>query len=94
MPKTTSVATKRAGRKRTDGPSDAAETKTTFDRKESGPKYAAKVHRSTTGGARQGRPILKRKLDLLYFIFFLVHVPVMLGELLDLVVFEYLLVEL
>lgn len=88
MPKTTSAAAKRAGRKRTDGAAAAAAA-AVADRKESGSKAVAEVKRSTRG-ARKRRPILERKLDLLYFIFFMVHVPVMLGELLNLIVFSFL----
>lgn len=69
MPKTTSAAAKRAGRKK------------------SWPKPVAEVERSPKQGAKGRRSILKRKLDLLYLVFFVVHVPVMLGELLDLIVF-------
>lgn len=88
MPKLTSASAKRAGRKRTDG-AGAAAAATAADRKESGSKAVAEVKRSTRG-ARKRRPILERKLDLLYLIFFMVHVPVMLGELLNLIVFSLL----
>lgn len=81
MSKKTSATAKRARRKLTDGTGAAAETKTTSERKES------VSNGSTRGRARKRRPISKRKLDLLYFIFFVIHLPVMLGELLDPIAF-------
>lgn len=85
MPKKTSATAKRAPRKPTDGTGAAAETKTTSKRKDSGSKAVAEVNGSTRGRARKRRPVSKRKLDLIYFIFFVIHLPVMLGELLDLI---------
>ena len=85
MPKPTAAAGRRAGRKRTDGVSAAAaETKPTSERKENKSKAVAEVKSRTRDVAGKRRPILSRKLDLLYLIFFVVHVPVMLGELIDL----------
>lgn len=87
MPKTTSAAAKRAGRKRTDGAGAPADIETRSQRKKSRPKPVAEVELSSKQGAKGRRPILKRKLDILYLVFFVMHVPVMLGKLLDLIVF-------
>lgn len=99
MPKTTSAAAKRAGRKRAESAGAAAETKTTSERNASRSRTVAVAKPNIRGGERENgeqreqreqRPILKRKLDLLYLIFFVVHVPVMLGELQDLDFISYI----
>lgn len=85
MPKETAATAKKARRKPTIGTGAAAETKTKSKRKDRGSKAVAETEGSTRGRARKRRPVSKRKLDLVYLIFFVIHLPVMLGELLDLI---------